>query len=229
MDINAGDGLDAVAGLASLDDPLRRRLYAYVASCDEPTVRDDAAAAAGVSRTLAAYHLDKLAEAGILTISYARTSGRVGPGAGRPAKQYQRRQQELLASVPPRSYGLLAKLLAEAIATDDSGTVRSTIAAVARENGRTCAADSDISEQLREFGYEPAPTASGDIELRNCPFHQIAHQYTELVCGLNLQLIQGMLEANGELPQRAALAPGAGRCCVVVRAAPRGTHRGSDS
>lgn len=229
MGIDAGDGLDAVAGLGSLDDPIRRRLYAYVVSRDTPVARDDAATATGISRTLAAYHLDKLAEAGILTVGYARTSGRVGPGAGRPAKQYQRRRQELSASVPPRNYTLLAQLLAEAVDTDDSGTVRATVATVARTIGRTSTADGGLDERLRTAGYEPAETADGDIELRNCPFHRIAHQYTELVCGLNLQLIQGMLEADDDRPQRAVLAPGDDRCCVVVRAASGGRHRrGSD-
>ncbi len=201
---------------------MRRRLYEYVASCGGPVGRDDAAAAVGISRTLAAYHLDKLAEAGILTVSYARPEGRSGPGAGRPAKQYSRTQQELLVSVPPRHYELLAKLLADAIATDASGTVRSTVAAVARQAGQASASGSiSLLDALRGCGYEPVETAGGDIELRNCPFHQLAQQYTELVCGVNLELIQGILKAVGERPQRAVLAPREGRCCVVVRAPKR--------
>ncbi|MGB6201410.1 helix-turn-helix domain-containing protein, partial [Mycolicibacter algericus] len=79
---------DPLTGLSSLDDPVRQRLYHYVASCDEPVAREQAATAAGISRTLAAYHLDKLAQAGILSVSYARPAGRSGPGAGRPAKRY---------------------------------------------------------------------------------------------------------------------------------------------
>ncbi|MGH3635084.1 helix-turn-helix transcriptional regulator [Mycobacterium sp.] len=219
MDNGVGDAFAAVAGLSSLDDPMRRRLYEYVASSDEPVVRDAAAAAVGISRTLAAYHLDKLAEAGILAVSYARPSGRTGPGAGRPAKRYARTQQELSASVPPRNYGLLAKLLAEAVTADKSGTVGSAVAAAARKTGRASMADHDVMESLCGCGYEPAQTADGDIELRNCPFHQLMGQYPELVCGLNLQLIQGMLEAVGERPSRAVLTPREGRCCVVVRAA----------
>lgn len=218
MDIGAGDGVDAVAGLSSLDDPARRRLYDYVASRDEPVARDDAATAVGISRTLAAYHLDKLAEAGILAVSYARAPGRSGPGAGRPAKRYTRTQQELSASVPPRNYGLLARLLAEAVTADTSGAVVSAVAAAARKAGRASAGDRDVVDSLCGCGYEPAQTAVGDIELRNCPFHQLMSQYPELVCGLNLELIQGMLEARGERPSRAVLAPREDRCCVVVRA-----------
>ncbi|MGH3561006.1 MAG: helix-turn-helix transcriptional regulator, partial [Mycobacterium sp.] len=217
MSTGAEDGLDPLAGLSSLDDPVRRRLYGYVASRDEPAAREDAAAAAGISRTLAAYHLDRLADAGILSVSYALPAGRSGPGAGRPAKRYTRTREELSVSVPPRNYGLLADLLVAAMASDDAGTVRSAVAAAARRAGQSSASDHGVIGALCECGYEPALTADGCIELRNCPFDRLARQHTELVCELNLQLIQGMLEAVGESPQRAQLAPRAGRCCVVVR------------
>jgi predicted ArsR family transcriptional regulator len=82
--------------------------------------------------TLAAYHLDKLADAGLLVTSYARPAGRGGPGAGRPAKRYVRAQQELSVSVPPRDYGLLAGVLAEVMSADVSGTVREAVTAAAR-------------------------------------------------------------------------------------------------
>lgn len=222
MNAVVGHGFDAVARLSSLDDPVRRRLYEYVASCDEPVGRDDAAAAVGIGRTLAAYHLDKLADAGLLTVSYSRSVGRSGPGAGRPAKRYLRTQQDVSVSVPPRRYELLAKLFADAIDTDDSGIVRPTVATAAHKAGQASASESTgLLNALSGCGYEPARIAAGEIELRNCPFHQLAHQYTELVCGLNLQLIQGMLEAVGDRPQRAVLAPREGRCCVVVRASGR--------
>jgi predicted ArsR family transcriptional regulator len=220
---SAGERLNGVTRLSSLDDPVRRRLYEYVASCTEPVVRDDAAAATGISRTLTAYHLDKLAGAGILDVSYARPAGRNGPGAGRPAKRYVRSQQELSVSVPPRNYGLLAELLAEAVAADGSGTVGSAaVAAVARQAGQdSVSGDGGVIDALCACEYEPAETADGDIELRNCPFHHLAHQYPELVCNLNLELIRGMLEAANDQPERAVLAPREGRCCVVVHARER--------
>lgn len=211
-----GDGLGAVAQLSSLDDPVRRRLYEYVASRTEPVARDDAAAAVGVSRSLAAYHLDKLADANLLAVSYARPNGRKGPGAGRPAKLYSRTQDELSVSVPPRNYRLLAKLLAGAVVDDASGAVGSAVLATARRTGQETVSTGGVVDALCRCGYEPAETADGDIELRNCPFHQLARQYPELVCNLNLHLIQGLLEAAGEQPSRAVLAPHEGRCCVVL-------------
>lgn len=211
------DGLDPLAGLSSLDDPVRRRLYQYIASRDDPVARDDAAAAAGISRTLAAYHLDKLADSGILSVSYARPAGRGGPGAGRPAKRYSRTRNELSVSVPPRNYGLLADLLVAAMDSDDTGeTVRVAVEAAARRAGRASGSEHGVIGALRACGYEPVLNAAGRIDLRNCPFDRLARRHTQLVCGLNLQLIQGMLEGVGEPPERAALAPCDGRCCVVV-------------
>ena len=206
---------DPISGLSSLNDPVRRRLYEYVGTRDEPVARDDAATAVGISRTLAAYHLDKLADVGLLATSYARAAGRGGPGAGRPAKRYVRAQEELSVSVPPRDYGLLAGVLAEAVSADDTGAVRQAVTAAARAAGRA-ASGPDLSVALRACGYEPATTGDGTVELRNCPFHQVARRHTEVVCGLNLHLVQGLLEGSGQSPARAVLAPRPGHCCVRV-------------
>ncbi|MEU6284836.1 helix-turn-helix domain-containing protein [Streptomyces sp. NPDC047028] len=215
MGTSEGRDRDAISELSSLEDAVRRRLYEYVGSCDDPVDREDAARAAGISRTLAAYHLDKLADAGLLDISYARAAGRGGPGAGRPAKRYARAERELTVSAPPRDYGLLAEVLAGAMAADRSGTAREAVAEAARATGRA-AGGPDLTAALTACGYEPSPTDDGTIDLRNCPFHRLAREHTELVCWLNLHLVRGMLEAGGQPPARAVLAPRPGRCCVVV-------------
>lgn len=208
---------DDWAVLNALADPVRRRLYDYVAGQHAPVRREDAAEAVNISRTLAAYHLDRLAEAGLLATSYARPAGRGGPGAGRPAKHYERAQDEVAVTVPPRSYGLLARLLADAIAADKTGEVTSALMRAANEEGRADAAnDTDLLTELRERGYEPISTEAGDIELQNCPFHQIARRQTEVVCKLNQALLAGCLSGRGEDPSRAELRSQPGRCCVVI-------------
>lgn len=208
---------DAMAGLSALADPVRRRLYEYVAGQNSPVRRDNAADAAGVSRTLAAYHLDRLAEAGLLSTSYARPDGQSGPGAGRPAKLYQRTDEELSVSVPPRSYDVLAGVLADAVAGDESGAVRDALLAAAAEEGRKATRDGeDLLVTLRRRGYEPE-VVDGEIDLRNCPFHQLAQRHVELVCGLNHALLRGLLSARGENPDCARLEPRPGHCCVVIR------------
>src|SRR5580704_4402161 len=110
-----------IAVLGSLDDPVRHRLYQFVAARGTPVGRDEAAAAAGIGRPLAAYHLDKLVELGLLTASYQRPPGRGGPGAGRPAKRYARSAAEFTVAVPPREYELAARLLAAAVEADQGG------------------------------------------------------------------------------------------------------------
>ncbi len=208
---------DALADLSALTDPVRRRLYAYVSTQDRPVRRDDAATATGISRALAAYHLDLLAAAGLVATSYARPAGRGGPGAGRPAKHYEPVRQEVSLSIPPRNYTLLARLLADAVAADTSGAVRSAVLAAAEGEGESSAApERDLLTTLTESGYTPTENDQGDIELTNCPFHQLSQRQTELVCGLNHALLRGTLKGRGDNPDRAELAPCPGRCCVII-------------
>ena len=134
MPINRPGDLAALSGLSHLDDPLRRQLYEYVTESDGPVSREQAAAATSIGRTLAAYHLDKLADAGLLTTRYERPAGRGGPGAGRPAKLYTPATQEMSVTLPPRDYELLAKLLVASVEQDASGAVQHAVNAAAAES-----------------------------------------------------------------------------------------------
>src|ERR671931_1782138 len=116
-----------LAGLAGLGDPRRRALYRYVADRGVPVSRDDAAHAAGISRPLAAYHLDRLVADGLLHASYQRRGGRRGPGAGRPAKHYARAARQIELSLPARDYAALAQLLARAVEADPCGAARAAL------------------------------------------------------------------------------------------------------
>src|SRR5688500_20386593 len=118
------DPLEPIGALSALGDQTRRRAYEHVSAQGHPVGRDEVANALGIGRTLAAYHLDRLADAGLLSVAYARRSGRTGPGAGRPAKLYERSDREVAVSVPPRDYGLAARLLAHAAAHDEHGGTR---------------------------------------------------------------------------------------------------------
>ena len=225
--MDEGAGLDAVA---ALHEPLRRRLYEYVAGAPEPVGRDEAAASAGVPRSVAAFHLDKLAEVGLLEVEFRRPPGRSGPGAGRPAKFYRRADREVLVSVPERHYDLAGRLLARGIKTAEalglapSEGVRRAAHEHGSELGRSSAggraksADrATIVEILRSNGYEPVVERNA-VVLANCPFHTIAEEQTDLVCGMNQAFIEGILEGLGASRHCAALEPAPGRCCVAVRA-----------
>jgi predicted ArsR family transcriptional regulator len=212
--------LDPVASLSSLDDPVRRRLYEVVRERTEPVGRDEAAAAAGVGRALAVYHLDKLVEVGLLTASYQRPPGRTGPGAGRPAKLYARSGREFAITVPPREYELAARLLVRAVEADPSGQSRAVLLEAARQLGTELGQEvqaRDLEGVLAEHGYEPRRD-DDVIRLRNCPFHQLAEQHKDVVCGMNLGLIEGLLAGLGSDGLRPVLDPRSGHCCVAIGA-----------
>ena len=105
--------MEDIEAIAVLQDPVRRRLYEYVIAQDHEVSRNEAAEGAGTQRTLAAFHLDKLVDAGLLATESRRLSGRSGPGAGRPAKLYRRSAAERQVSLPARDYRTAADMLAE--------------------------------------------------------------------------------------------------------------------
>ncbi len=220
---------DDIARLGSLADPTRRALYDFVARQAEPAGRDEAAAAAGVGRTLAAYHLDRMVEDGLLEVSFARRTGRSGPGAGRPAKLYRRAAREFNINLPPRNYELAARILANAVDREPTGRAKAALqesaqgfgAEVAAEVKRRAAGRSEahrltaLEQVLAERGYEPFRDENGVIRLRNCPFDCLADAHRQTVCGMNLALLaQAAASPKGTL--KAVLDPRPNLCCVVL-------------
>lgn len=192
--------------------------------------RDEAAKAVGVSRALAAFHLDRLVEGGLLVPEYRRLSGRTGPGAGRPAKLYRRGDRDIEVSLPERQYEILARLFAETIEGFGEQTAPETLGASARHMGdragraaRKRAGRRPSQKRLREAlvetlaerGYQPRVT-SGEIRLGNCPFDALVDSYRPLVCGMNLALAEGLLSGLGSRNFEASLDPRQGNCCVVI-------------
>jgi len=211
-----------VSAVASLNEPTRLRVYGHVSAQQEPVSRDDVAAALGVPRRTAASHLDRLAGAGLLVVSFGRRTGRSGPGAGRPAKLYRRSTREVSVSLPQRGYDLAASLLAGALVEAErcGEAPRYVLERRARDRGRALVGrrpDSDatavLMRLLESHGYEPRVEGT-DIALRNCPFHAMAQEYPELVCGMNLHLLEGVLDGLGSPGLRARLDPLPSRCCV---------------
>lgn len=213
-----------ISAVSALDEPARRRLYDYVRGHRDPVGRDDAAEALGMARQTAAFHLDKLADEGLLTVEFARRTGRTGPGAGRPAKLYRRSDREVAVQLPQRSYELAGQLLAQAIddAERTGESPRSSLDRRARDLGAAIGAEAgpdDLLGTLEGCGYEPRVEGT-DITLVNCPFHALALQHTAMVCGMNLGLIEGLLDGAGCAGRRARLAPEDGHCCVRIEPAP---------
>ena len=201
--------------LGSLADPTRMSLYEFVVGSSEAVGRDEAAAAVGIARQTAAYHLDRLAADGLVEVEFVRRTGRTGPGAGRPAKLYRRSDRELEISVPPRRYLLAARVLLEAIASADTGGgVGSGLADSARRIGMSLGR-TGLDTALEEAGYVPV-SDDNEIKFLNCPFHALAETDREITCGMNLELVKGIIEGAGH-PASAHLEPEPGYCCVRIR------------
>jgi len=221
---------DRLVRLAALAEPARRRLYDFVVGQMGPVSRDEAAAGVGVARHVAKFHLDRLVAGGLLDVEYRRPPGRGGPGAGRPAKLYRRSARTLEVSVPERRYDLAGRLLAEAVTqAERSGTpLAEALSEVARTAGfdlgrearrqvgpraARAAVLAAGQETLAAQGFEPSLDPTG-LTLRNCPFDALAKDYTDLVCGMNLDFMRGVVAGLG-LPNAAVrLDPKPGLCCV---------------
>ncbi|TDW23593.1 helix-turn-helix transcriptional regulator [Kribbella kalugense] len=205
-----------VQAVAVLEEPTRRRLYEYVVGRGDAVSRDEAATALGIPRTTAAFHLDKLTEEGLLDTCYERRSGRTGPGAGRPAKLYHRSDREIEITLPERQYAVAGHLLAAAIedAETTSLSPREAVNRQAREYGATLGRDGgELTAILAANGFEPRPDGDG-IALANCPFRRLAADYPRLVCGMNLNLLEGLLDSVDNTGLEARLDPQPQSCCV---------------
>jgi predicted ArsR family transcriptional regulator len=132
-------------------------------------------------------------------------------------------------------YDLAADLMATALDRLEGEAGAQAAAAVASERGSADGAaarrklgarpgrrrsTAGLVDVLRGADYEPHVDAStGTLVLRNCPFHDLAADHRDLICGMNLAWAEGVVDSLGS-PLRAELAPEPGRCCVVFRAAP---------
>jgi predicted ArsR family transcriptional regulator len=219
MESRPSDPIDRVAALA---EPIRRRLYEFVARRGEPVDRDEAATAVEIGRPLAAFHLDRLVSAGLLDVVFRRRSGRTGPGAGRPAKFYVRpADQEVSVQLPARSYDLASDLFATGI--EDDPSARAAVGDAARRRGASIAeasvqpddAPPELTTLLEQLGYEPFVDDDDAIRLRNCPFHELAATHRELTCAMNFALLDGASGAIDATGYRAQPQPRDGRCCVA--------------
>ncbi len=227
---------DDLAAIGSLREPVRRSLYQYVAAQPGDVSRDQAAEGVGIQRALAAFHLDKLVEAGLLESSFRRLTGRTGPGAGRPAKVYRRSSCDHAVSFPPRTYDLAAELLAQTVEESGEGRARESLTEVSHRFGRQVGEQvrahlggrpsrerrmAALVEVLSRYGYEPRRQGRA-IRLANCPFHALAERHRELVCGMNLRLLEGVVDGMGGGDIEARPEPTPGECCVTVAQSKKG-------
>ncbi|HEU5416302.1 MAG TPA: transcriptional regulator [Streptosporangiaceae bacterium] len=224
----------SIRAVAALEDELRRGMFEYIRQAPHPVTRDEAAGSVGISRKLAAFHLDKLVSAGVLRAEYQAAGG--SRRVGRAPKVYAPAGRDIQVSIPPRQHDVLAGILLDAVLTEgEAESGRDAAMRAAAERGRGLGARQ--RERLRpgrlgaeraltaatgildRHGFEPARTAPTCVRLRNCPFHPLAARTPGLVCELNLAFLGGVLEGLEATGVRAALDPRAGECCVELRPA----------
>lgn len=208
----------ATVVVAALADPNRLALYRLIRQSDTPLGRDELAERSGLPRPTVAFHLDRLVAVGVLTVEFARRSGRTGPGAGRPAKFYAVVADEVSASIPPRNYDLVGDLLATAAEESDrtGAPIRECLAVVAEARGHQLGgAGRSLTETLAGVGYEPELQADGGMRLTNCPFHRLAARHTDLICSANVSLVRGLEDETAEA-RDVWLEPSITGCCVRI-------------
>jgi predicted ArsR family transcriptional regulator len=235
-DLNAAGGSadTSIKAIAALEDELRRGMYGFIRRAGRPVTRDEAAESVGISRKLAAFHLDKLVGAGVLRAQYQAVGGI--RKVGRTPKVYEPSELDIQVSIPPRQHDILADILLGAVLTEGAAeTAWDAALRVARERGRGVGGQERrqsrpgrlgaeraltlTSGVLERYGFEPARTAPTCLRLRNCPFHPLAARATELVCGINHAFLSGVLDGLDAPAVEAVLDPRPGECCVELRSA----------
>lgn len=223
-----------LSALAVLVEESRRAMFQFIRRQARPVTRDEAAAHVGISRKLAAFHLEKLVDAGLLEATQQAVEPGARRGRGRAPKVYRPTGERVSVSVPERRLDLLGEVLVDAVAAEaESGNARAAALGRARERGVELGAAERETRRLgrtgpertvhlatvvlERVGYEPYRTEDGSVRLRNCPFHPLADRQRELVCGMNRELVDGVLRGLGNESVSAVLAPRPGECCVEVR------------
>ncbi len=222
-----------IRAIATLAEPTRRRLYEYVSSRADPVGRDAAAAALGITRPLAAFHLDRLVQVGLLATEYRRLTARSGPGAGRPAKLYRVSPTGIELSIPSRQHRLLSEWLAGALSalpgTAAGARLRSVAGAYGEELGQAARALAGRQRSVRSrihagakvlAGEGFAPRIEGDgVLLGNCPFQPVAQAHRPLICNDMNRALMGAFAAVLNAGLVASYEPGSNGCCVALRPA----------
>ncbi|NOY55602.1 MAG: helix-turn-helix domain-containing protein [Actinobacteria bacterium] len=201
---------------ATLGDPTRRSIYLRVRSSPEPLTATLVANEFCIHPNVARHHLDRLTEEGYLEVTRRRTTGKTGPGAGRPAKCYAPTGKEIDLQFPTRRHDLLIDLLVRIVlhlAPEDGLRVALEIG---RDFGRELASgiattgDNDLTASLETVaalmqreGFEVIADSAGEKLLtEHCPFSASKFEHPEVLCSLDRGIMTGIFEIVD--PQRAA-------------------------
>lgn len=195
----------------------RSRLLMVLDQSARPLAIRELADALGLHPNTVREHLDQLIDAGLVASTTERSAGR-----GRPRFCYSvvaDADADADANEPAsHAYRGLASALAEQLAqVPDAG---SASVDAGERWGRTLVGDPTTTPDeteaigrlvglLDDVGFAPdSPVHPGDpIRLRHCPFGSLARERTDIVCGVHLGLMRGVLDAIGAPLDAVALEP----------------------
>ncbi len=180
--------------VTALHDPTRRRILLALLRDRTPRTVDELSHLAGVHRTVAFTHLERLTDLGYLEKS--RRRGRLG----KPASLYSVRAGVLSMSYPPRQFVTLTSILANGlISLGNQGSTVAKEAAVRFGEQLAVPGASSVAEALlplRRFGADYG--VDGDrILAGNCIFLEACTQAREMVCRVQAGILEGALRGAG--------------------------------
>jgi predicted ArsR family transcriptional regulator len=208
-------------------DPTRRGIFAYLRRVGEPLTATEVADEFGLHRTVARAHLEKLGEVGLLITGTRRRAG-----GGRPAKTYDVSPERLEIMLPPRRYERLSRNLLRLISTqlDPAAAEQAafelgrtygaeTAASIAgdREHAPVRLAPHAVAAWMDESGYNVSvsegPSGAVVVEVRNCVYSELAHEFPDIVCPFDRGTLCGMLGVSSSVHhQTHALSAGDAFC-----------------
>lgn len=180
--------------VAALQDPTRRSILLRFYEDPGPRTVDEVAEAAGVHRTVAFGHLERLRALGYLSAGSRRGM------RGKPARLYALEAAPLELSQPPRRFRLLASLLAESLSGLGARGRRAARAAGHAFGAAHAAASlekrsvQDALRQLEAIGgsYE---LCEDRISACNCVFLEACRE--GVACEVHAGILEGVLNGSG--------------------------------
>ncbi|GAY12765.1 metalloregulator ArsR/SmtB family transcription factor [Pseudonocardia sp. N23] len=180
--------------------PSRVRVLDLLRVADRPLDVRELADVAGLHLSTVRFHLGVLCDAG-----FARKETAPAAGRGRPRAVYVAAH---VAAVPG-PYEALASVLAGSWAAtgeegrlraEDAGRAMAAAHALAPGDRPVTAAEAldRVGALFTELGFEPEIDPDGHhIRLHDCPYRAVAVEHPDVVCGLHLGLLRGLLDDCG--------------------------------
>jgi predicted ArsR family transcriptional regulator len=196
--------VDRLSLFKMLADRSRYAIYQEVIRAEEPLSTIEIAERLDLHPNTVRQHLEKMREAGLLTVSTDRHGS-----VGRPQHRWAACPEAPSLGLEPAGFRVLAHLLAEL--TAEGTPLASTVIGVGRRQGqerptRRAARPVEsrpsclhaVMDELADLGFDPALERLDNDELASisfmrCPFREVAVLYPDVVCQLHLGITEGIL------------------------------------